>query len=249
MMTACDFASRARMPRAVMPHARRLHSACLSVILPGPQEGDKMRKYSMHPIHTYSLQFAAALALTAASAVTAGAYPPAPALHSYLRAIEQPTLAAAMKTMPDKTGGDVVTAGDLEISAIWTRAMLPGQPVGGGFFTITNKGTSADRLLSVSSPDAGHAEIHSMAMKDNVMVMRPVEGGLEIPAGETVELKPGHFHLMFMDVKKPFRKGETVPMTLDFEHAGKVEIKMPVEAANAKGATGSMDHMDHMKTD
>jgi len=81
------------------------------------------------------------------------------------------------------------------------------------------------------------------------MVMRPVEGGLEIPAGATVELKPRHLHLMFMDVKKPFRKGETVPMTLDFEHAGKVEIKMPVEAANAKGATGSMDHMDHMKTD
>ncbi|MGN6772728.1 MAG: copper chaperone PCu(A)C [Rhizobiaceae bacterium] len=213
-----------------------------------------MRQYSLHPIHRYTLQLAAALALTAASAVTAGAYPPAPPLHSYLRAIEQPTLAAAMKTMPDKAGGDTVTAGDIEIGSIWTRAMLPGQPVGGGYFTITNNGKSADRLVSISSPDAGSAEIHSMVMKDNVMVMRQVEGGLEIPAGGTVELKPGHFHLMFMDVKKPFQKGDTVPVTLEFEKAGKVDIEMPVEAPNAKGAPGSMersmDHsMGHMKAD
>jgi copper(I)-binding protein len=213
----------------------------------GPREGNSMRRDSMHPIHRYSLQLAAALALTAASAVTAGAYPPTPALHSYLGAIEQPTLAAAMKAMPEKVGG-AVTAGDLEISAVWTRAMLPGQPVGGGYFTITNKGKSADRLLSVSSPDAGRAEIHSMAMKDNVMVMRPVEGGLQIPAGATVELKPGHFHLMFMEVKKPFRAGDTVPLTLEFEKAGKVEIKMPVQPAGAKGAPGATDgSMGHMK--
>jgi copper(I)-binding protein len=202
----------------------------------------------MHPIHIYSLQFAAALALTAASAVTAGAYPPAPALHSYLGAIEQPTLAAAMKTMPAKSGGDTVIAGDIEIGGIWTRAMLPGQPVGGGYFTITNNGKSADRLISISSPDAGRAEIHSMVMKDNIMVMRPVEGGLEIPAGGTVALKPGHFHLMFMDVKKPFRKGDTIAVTLEFEHAGKVEIAMPVAAAGAKGAPDATgDSMDHMK--
>jgi copper(I)-binding protein len=240
------------MPRAAMPHGGRLHSARLCFIVPGSgrQEGNSMGRYSLHPIYKYSLQLAAALALTAASAVTAGAYPPAPALHSYLRAMEQPTLAAAMKSMPDKTGGDTVTAGDLEISGVWTRAMLPGQPVGGGYFTVTNKGKSADRLLSVSTPEAGRAEIHSMSMKDNVMVMRPVEGGLEIPAGGTLQLEPGHFHLMFMDVKKPFREGDTVPVTLEFQHAGKVEITMPVEAANAKGAPGAADHsMGHMKMD
>jgi copper(I)-binding protein len=209
-----------------------------------------MRRYSLHPIHRYSLQLTAALALTAASAVTAGAYPPPRPLHSYLRVVEQPTLAAAMKAMPDRTGGDAVTAGDLEIGGIWTRAMLPGQPVGGGYFTITNKGESADRLISISSPDAGSAEIHSMVMKDNIMVMRPVEGGLDIPPGGTVELKPGHFHLMFMGVKKPFRQGDTIPVTLEFERAGKVEITMPVEAANAKAAPGATDHsMDHMKMD
>jgi copper(I)-binding protein len=148
-----------------------------------------------------------------------------------------------MKAMPEKAGDDVVKAGELEISGVWTRAMLPGQPTGGGYLTVTNKGKSADRLLSVSTPDAGRAEIHSMTMKDNVMVMRPVEGGLEIPAGGTVELKPGHFHLMFMDVKKPFRKGDTIPVTLDFEKTGKVEISMPVEAANAKEPHGGMGGM------
>jgi copper(I)-binding protein len=87
-----------------------------------------------------------------------------------------------------------------------------------------------------------------MTMKDNVMVMRPVEGGLDIPAGGTVELKPGHFHLMFMDVKNPFHEGDTIPVTLEFEHAGKVEIAMPVEAANAKSAPDATDHsMGHMK--
>jgi copper(I)-binding protein len=233
------------MSRAAMPHAACLHSASLSTILHrrGPKEGNSMRRYSLHPIHRHSLQLAAALALTAASAVTAGAYPPAPALHSYLGAIEQPTLTAAMKAMPEKTGGDAVAVGDLEIRWIWTRAMLPGQPVGGGYFAVTNKGRSADRLLSVSTPVAGRAEIHSMAMKDNVMVMRPVEGGLEIPPGGTIELKPGHFHLMFMDVKKPFHEGDTIPVTLEFEHAGKVDIMMPVEAASAKGMHGQMDHM------
>jgi copper(I)-binding protein len=233
------------VPRAAMPHRASLHSAGLSAILHegGRKEGNSMRRYSLHPIHRYTLELAAALALTAASAVTAGAYPPTPALHSYLNAIEQPTLAAAMKAMPEKTGGDTVTAGDLEIGGIWTRAMLPGQPVGGGYFTITNKGESADRLTSISTPDAGRAEIHSMVMKDNVMVMRPVEGGLDIPAGSTVELKPGHFHLMFMDVKKPIHVGDMIPVTLEFEKAGKVEIRMPVEAANAKGPHGSADHM------
>jgi len=221
---------------------QRLHSARLSAILRGGgrQEGNLMRRYSLHPIYRYSLQLAVALALTAASAVTAGAYPPARAQHSYLRVVEQPTLDAAMKAMPDKSGGDTVTVGDLEIGGIWTRAMLPGQPTGGGYFAVTNKGKNGDKLISISTPDAGRAEIHSMTMKDNVMVMRPVEGGLDIPPGGTIELKPGHFHLMFMDVKKPFHEGDAIPVTLEFEHAGKVDITMPVEAAGAKGSMSGM---------
>jgi periplasmic copper chaperone A len=122
------------------------------------------------------------------------------------------------------------TAGDIEVTAGFARAMLPGQPTGGGFVTILNKGASPDRLVAATSPAAGKVEIHSMEIKDGVMVMRPVEGGLEIPAGGTVAMKPGGLHLMLMQVENPFAVGTPVPLTLEFEVAGKVEIELPVRA-------------------
>lgn len=131
-----------------------------------------------------------------------------------------------------------VTAGDLEISSGWVRAMLPGQPAGGGFLVVTNKGASADRLLGGSSQKAGRVEIHTMEIVNDVMVMRPVEGGLEIPAGATVELKPGGLHLMFMEVAEPYQEGGTVPLALEFEKAGKVDLELPV----LKGHGGAMQH-------
>jgi copper(I)-binding protein len=80
-----------------------------------------------------------------------------------------------------------------------------------------------------------------MEMKDGVMIMRPVEGGLEIPAGETVELKPGGLHIMFMAVSEPFNEGETVPVTLEFEKAGSVELNLPVGPRDG-GAPGQSGH-------
>jgi copper(I)-binding protein len=136
---------------------------------------------------------------------------------------------------PHRGGPAVMTAGGLEISAYWARAMLPGQPTGGGYLSVTNKGEAADRLLSVSSPAAGMVEIHTMEVVNDVMNMRPVEGGLEIPVGATVALQPGGgMHLMFMQVKVPFAQGGTVPITLEFEKAGKVDIALPVEKAGAE---------------
>ena len=134
-------------------------------------------------------------------------------------------------------GPATVEAGDLEIGSFWARAMLPGQPTGGGYLTVTSKG-SGDRLLSASSPAAGKVEVHRMEMANDIMVMRQVEGGLEIPAGGTVELKPGGLHLMFMSPSEPFREGESVPVTLQFERAGSVEIDLPVRAAGG-------DHSAH----
>jgi periplasmic copper chaperone A len=136
----------------------------------------------------------------------------------------------------DGTQATLVTAGDLEISAYWAKAMLPSQPVGAGYLSIANKGGAADRLLSVSSPASGKVEIHIMEVVNDVMTMRPVDGGLEIPAGATVELKPGGMHLMFMEVKEPFRDGATVPVTLEFEKAGKVEVALPVRKAGGDHA-------------
>lgn len=124
--------------------------------------------------------------------------------------------------------------GDLELTAGFTRAMLPGQPVGGGFVTIANKGHHDDVLISVESPVSGRVELHEMAMENNVMKMRPLKGGIPVPAGQTVELKPGGLHLMFMEVKEPFVEGASVPVTFTFKNAGSVEVTLPVAPAGKK---------------
>ena len=87
---------------------------------------------------------------------------------------------------------------------------------------ITNNGTSPDRLIGGSSPAAGKIEIHEMAMKDNVMTMRPVTGGLPIEPGKSVTLAPGGYHLMFVNLKSPLKQDSELKATLDFEKAGKV---------------------------
>jgi len=145
-----------------------------------------------------------------------------------------------------------MTHGDLVLEGTWTRATPPKAMAGGGFVTITNKGTEADRLVSAASPVAGRVEIHEMAVTDGVMKMRELENGLPIPAGETVALKPGGFHIMFMQLNQPFKMGEKVPVTLTFEKGGEVEIQLDVQKMGAKAMDHSkMDHgkMDHSKMD
>ncbi|HEX2147297.1 MAG TPA: copper chaperone PCu(A)C [Pseudorhizobium sp.] len=127
--------------------------------------------------------------------------------------------------------------GNLELDGAYVRAMLPGQPVGGGFVTIKNTGSEDDRLISVSSPAAGAVELHEMAMQGEVMRMRKLDDGIPVPAGETVELKSGGLHMMFMQVKKPFKEGDTVPVTLMFEKAGSIDMTLPVKGAVAGGHT------------
>ncbi|AGS22031.1 copper chaperone PCu(A)C [Rhizobium etli] len=131
-------------------------------------------------------------------------------------------------------GGDTVRAGDIEISGAFAKAMLPGQPVGGGFFTVKNNGKTDDRLVSVSSPVAGEVQIHEMATKDNVMRMRQLKDGVAIAAGGTLKLEPGNLHLMFQKVKTPFKQGDTVPVTLTFEKTGKVDLALQVLSAQGK---------------
>ncbi|PZU85760.1 MAG: hypothetical protein DI528_11125 [Shinella sp.] len=136
--------------------------------------------------------------------------------------------AAPAKTM------EAAKVGDIELSAGFTKAMLPGQPVGGGFVTIKNGGASDDRLVSVESPVAGRVELHEMAMVNDVMKMRQLNEGIPVPAGQTVELKPGALHMMFFQVKQPFVEGGSVPVKLTFEKAGTVEIVLPVGPAKGK---------------
>ncbi|TIS27249.1 MAG: copper chaperone PCu(A)C, partial [Mesorhizobium sp.] len=129
--------------------------------------------------------------------------------------------------------------GDLKIVHPWSRATPPGAKVAGGYFSITNTGSSPDRLLSISSEISAKTELHEMGVKDGVMTMRPVSGGLEIPAGGKVALAPGGYHLMFVGLKRQPKQGKTFPATLTFEKAGTVAVEFAVEGM---GETGGMDN-------
>ena len=116
----------------------------------------------------------------------------------------------------------------VKVEQPWARPTVEGQMAGGAFLKIQNQG-GADRLLAASSSAAGMVQLHSMAMDGNVMKMREVEA-IELPAGKTVELKPGGLHLMLMGLKSPLKEGSKVPLTLKFEKAGEVKVEVPVAA-------------------
>ncbi|HRO57688.1 MAG TPA: copper chaperone PCu(A)C [Burkholderiaceae bacterium] len=126
-----------------------------------------------------------------------------------------------------------VKLGLLTIQEPWSRATAPGASVGGGYLVLENAGGD-DRLVGASSPVSARVELHTMSMQDNVMRMRQVEN-VELPAGQRVELRPGGLHLMFMELKAPLEEGGTFPVTLRFEKAGEVEVKMSVRSMGAGG--------------
>lgn len=137
------------------------------------------------------------------------------------------------------------TAGSLKIGQPWARATPKGAPVGGGYLTITNTGSEPDRLIGGSSPIAKQLEVHAMSMDGGVMKMRPVEGGIEIKPGETVALKLGGLHLMFVGLKGTLKQGDKVPATLEFAKAGKVQVEFQVESM---GATHGSEPGNAMKS-
>jgi hypothetical protein len=139
--------------------------------------------------------------------------------------------------------------GELKITHPWSRPTPPSAPTAVGYLTIVNRGHSPDRLIGGSTPAADKIEIHQMSMVGGVMSMRPVAGGLVIPAGGSVSLAPDGFHLMLIGPRRPFRPGEHIPIALTFEHAGTVKLDLAVEQpADAGGAMPGMampgGHMD-----
>ena len=131
--------------------------------------------------------------------------------------------------------------GDLTIGHPWTRATLPNAPVAGGYMTLTNGGSTPDRLVGGSSPVAKAVEVHEMSMQDGIMKMRQLPDGLEIPAGQSVKLEPGSYHLMLIGPKERLTKGMRVPLTLKFEKAGTVDVELAVDSVAARGP-GKADH-------
>jgi copper(I)-binding protein len=124
--------------------------------------------------------------------------------------------------------------GDLAIHHPWSRATPPSAKVGAGYLAVVNRGASPDRLVGARSPAAGRVEIHEMRMDGGIMRMRALDGGLELPPGGRVELKPGGFHLMLLDLKAPLREGAAVPLTLVFQRAGQVDVELKIEPAAAR---------------
>lgn len=124
----------------------------------------------------------------------------------------------------------------------WARPTVAGQPAGGGFVRLINQGKQDDRLIAASSPVAQRMEIHHMVIENNVMRMREVQGGVAIKAGETLELKPGGLHVMFLDLKQPLQRDSKVPVTLEFEKAGKVNVEFVVQPRAPEADGGHASH-------
>ena len=133
------------------------------------------------------------------------------------------------------TGG--VQAQTVEVKNAWARATVQGQKATGAFMQIT--APAASTLIGVSTPVAGVAEVHEMKMDGDVMRMRPLPKGLELPAGKAVQLKPGGYHLMLMDLKLPLQKDTTIPITLTLRDSKGVQstqdLRVPVLSAAPAG--------------
>ena len=121
----------------------------------------------------------------------------------------------------------------VDVKDAWVRTSVPGQKATGAFMKLTAK--DGAKLVAASSPVAGVTEVHEMKMEGDVMKMKAVAGGLDLPAGKTVELKPGGYHVMLMDLKAALPKDSTIPLTLVFKDAkgveSRLELKVPVATA------------------
>jgi periplasmic copper chaperone A len=123
--------------------------------------------------------------------------------------------------------------GSIQISQPWARATPKGASSGAAYMTVSNSGTTAQRLSCVSSDAAGECQIHEMTMDGGVMKMRPVQGGLEVKPGETVTLKPGSFHIMLVGLKQPLQAGNSLNATFKIEGGNTVEVEFPISAIGA----------------
>lgn len=137
------------------------------------------------------------------------------------------------------------TAQTVDVKNAWVRSSVQGQKATGAFMTLTAQ--DGAKLVGASSPAAGLVELHEMKMDGDIMRMREVAGGLELPAGKAVDLKPGGYHIMFLDLKAALPANSTVPLTLVFKDAKGVESKMDlkVPVALSAGAMAPAKGMDH----
>lgn len=165
------------------------------------------------------------------------------------------TLLAALASCVALIAGPVMAEGPIALDAPFLRAAPPGAPVVGGYVMITNEGEADDTLVAARTDAAGRVELHEMVTDGDVMRMREMEGGIPVPAGETVVLRPGGLHLMLMELEGAIPAGETRDVTLTFESGAEAtmaftvaqlpEIRPALEAAGApEGGGMPADEMD-----
>jgi copper(I)-binding protein len=135
-------------------------------------------------------------------------------------------------------------AGSIEISTPWSRATPKGAQTAIGYMTIKNNGTTPDRLTGGSIDVADRFQLHAMTMENGIAKMRELSD-IEIKPGQTIEFKPGGSHVMFVNLKRPLRKGDHINGTLVFERAGKVQIEYSVEGIGDQRGPHEMEHMQH----
>ena len=134
--------------------------------------------------------------------------------------------------------------GNIDIGHPYARVTVAGQPIGGGYLKLNNRGGN-DKLLSATAAVSASVEMHTMNMDGDVMRMRQVDA-IPLPAGKTVELKPGGYHLMFVGLKAPLKAGEKFPLKLKFEKAGEVEVIVNVEASAAAAGAAAASASGHV---
>jgi copper(I)-binding protein len=137
-------------------------------------------------------------------------------------------------TVATTANAEDIVAGDLVITQAWSRATPGGSQVAGGYLTIENRGTVADRLVSAGTTAASKVEIHEMAVTHGIMAMRAMDRGLIIEPGKTVKLAPGARHLMLVGLVAPLQEGDQISVSLDFDLAGRVNVPFAVQGIGAQ---------------
>jgi uncharacterized protein YcnI len=169
---------------------------------------------------------------------------PAPGKEGHALVSPAPALVILAQAAAQDAGKTFKTGG-ITVEAPWSRATPGGAQVAGGYMKITNNGKDADRLTGGSFFASARFEIHEMKIDGGVMTMRPLPKGLEIKPGETVEFKPGGYHVMFMGLKQGLKEGQTVKGTLIFEKAGTLDVEYRVGPIGGGGAPSAGGHQHH----
>lgn len=152
-------------------------------------------------------------------------------------------LAACLAALAMPAAAHDFKVGALEIKHPWSRVAPPVAPVLGGYVTITNTGAESDRLVG-GSAEIARFELHTSVIENGVARMRPVVGGLEIKAGETLTLQPGGAHIMFVQPERRPKEGEKFAGTLMFEKAGEVKVEFAVQKG-VPDTPASAEHQGH----